>query len=50
MVQVQQNLLSTRLQKVSEYGIDEQKGAAPACLLFSGSHYDLLLQDSGTGR
>lgn len=32
------------LQKVSEYGAEEFPGVAPVCVLFSGAHYDLLVQ------
>ena len=41
--QVRSGLFGSQLQKVSEYGADESKGAAPVCLLYSGNHYDLLI-------
>ena len=32
------------LVKVSEYGADQYTAVAPVCVLFSGAHYDLLVQ------
>ena len=32
------------LRKVSAYGADAHPGVPPVCVLFSGAHYDLLLQ------
>ena len=37
-------LFGKSLVKVSEYGADQYTGVAPVCVLFSGAHYDLLVQ------
>lgn len=43
-VQVKSGLLGKDLEKVSEYGAEQYPGVSPVCLLFSGFHYDLLMQ------
>ena len=43
-VQVKSGLMGKDLEKVSEYGAEQYPGVSPVCLLFSGFHYDLLMQ------
>ncbi|CAL8470555.1 g10097 [Coccomyxa elongata] len=42
--EVKSGLLGKDLEKVSEYGADQYPRVSPVCLLFSGFHYDLLMQ------
>ena len=42
--QVKSGIFGKDLEKVSEYGAQEYPGVSPVCLLFSGCHYDLLMQ------
>ena len=42
--QVHSSLFGKSLEKVSVYGADEYPGVSPVCVLFSGAHYDTLLQ------
>ncbi|BDA45848.1 probable OVARIAN TUMOR DOMAIN-containing deubiquitinating enzyme 4 [Coccomyxa sp. Obi] len=42
--EVKSGLLGKDLEKVSEYGAEQYPGVSPVCLLFSGFHYDLLMQ------
>ena len=42
--QVKSGMFGKDLEKVSEYGAQEYPGVSPVCLLFSGCHYDLLMQ------
>ncbi|EIE22932.1 hypothetical protein COCSUDRAFT_83704 [Coccomyxa subellipsoidea C-169] len=41
---VKSGIFGKDLEKVSEYGAQEYPGVSPVCLLFSGCHYDLLMQ------
>ena len=43
-MQVRSNLFGKSLEKVSVYGADEYPGVSPVCVLFSGAHYDTLVQ------
>ncbi len=43
-LQVKSGIFGKDLEKVSEYGAQEYPGVSPVCLLFSGCHYDLLMQ------
>ena len=44
-LQVRRTLLGEMtLEKVSVYGAEEYPGKTPVCVLFSGAHYDTLLQ------
>ena len=43
-MQVHSSLLGKRLERVSVYGAEEYPGVLPVCVLFSGAHYDTLLQ------
>ena len=44
-LQVRRTLLGEKtLEKVSVYGAEEYPGKTPVCVLFSGAHYDTLLQ------
>lgn len=47
-LQVQSSLFGKSLEKVSVYGAEEYPGASPVCVLFSGSHYDTLVQVPAT--
>ena len=42
--QVHSSLFGKHLEKVSVYGAEEYPGVSPVCVLFSGAHYDTLLQ------
>ena len=42
--QVHSSLFGKSLEKVSVYGAEEYPGVSPICVLFSGAHYDTLLQ------
>lgn len=43
-MQVRFGLFMKDLLKVSEYGTEEFPGVAPICVLYSGAHYDMLMQ------
>ena len=44
-LQVRATLLGGQtLEKVAVYGAEEYPGESPVCVLFSGAHYDTLLQ------
>ena len=43
-MQVRSGLFMKDLLKISEYGAEDFPGVAPICVLFSGAHYDLLVQ------
>ncbi len=44
-LQVRTTLLGGQtLEKVAVYGAEEYPGKSPVCMLFSGAHYDTLLQ------
>lgn len=46
-LQVRTTLLGEKtLEKVSVYGAEDYPGKCPVCVLFSGAHYDTLLQVS----
>ena len=37
------SIISKKLAKASQYGIDEYKNIPPICILFGNYHYDSLL-------
>jgi hypothetical protein len=41
---VQSGLFGKDLERVSVYGAETYPNVAPVCLLYSGCHYDLLIQ------
>lgn len=43
-MQVRSSLFGKSLEKVSVYGADQYPGVSPVCVLFSGAHYDTLVQ------